>query len=75
MRGCALISELRIAPPAEDAVAAVAAGIRRGLLDARVRVTTPGGDLTVRREGGDNPVWMTGPALTIFDGEMEIDES
>ena len=57
------------------ACAAVATGIRRGLLDARVRVSTRGGDLTIRWEGGDNPVWMTGPAVTVFEGEIEIDES
>ena len=57
------------------ACAAVAAGIRRGLLDARVRVSTRGGDLTIRWEGGDNPVWLTGPAVTVFEGEIEIDES
>jgi diaminopimelate epimerase len=34
-----------------------------------------GGDLTIRWEGGDNPVWMTGPAVTVFEGEIEIDES
>ena len=53
----------------------VAAGIRRGLLDARVRVSTRGGDLTIRWEGADNPVWLTGPAVTVFEGEIEIDES
>ncbi len=57
------------------ACAAVVVGIRRGLLEARVRVSTRGGDLTIRWEGGDNPVWMTGPAVTVFEGEMEIDES
>jgi diaminopimelate epimerase len=56
------------------ACAAVAAGIRRGLLDSRVRVSTRGGDLTIRWEGGDNPVWMTGPAVAVFEGEIEIDE-
>ncbi len=56
------------------ACAAVVAGISRGLLDARVRVSTRGGDLTIRWEGGDNPVWMTGPAVTVFEGEIEIDE-
>jgi diaminopimelate epimerase len=56
------------------ACAAVAVGIRRGLLDARVRVSTRGGDLTIGWEGGDNPVWMTGPAVTVFEGEIEIDE-
>lgn len=57
------------------ACAAAAVGIRRGLLDARVRVSTRGGDLTIRWEGADNPVWLTGPAVTVFEGEMEIDES
>jgi diaminopimelate epimerase len=57
------------------ACAAVAAGIRRGLLDSRVRVSMRGGDLTIRWEGGDNPVWMTGPAVAVFEGEIEIDES
>jgi len=57
------------------ACAAVAVGIRRGLLDARVHVSTHGGDLTIRWEGGDNPVWMTGPAVAVFEGEIEIDES
>jgi diaminopimelate epimerase len=57
------------------ACAAVAVGVRRGLLDARVRVSTRGGDLTIRWEGADNPVWLTGPAVTVFEGEMEIDES
>ena len=56
------------------ACAAVTAGIRRGLLDHRVRVNTRGGDLTIRWEGGDNPVWLTGPAVTVFEGEIEIDE-
>ena len=56
------------------ACAAVAVGIRRGLLDACVRVSTRGGDLTIRWEGGDNPVLMTGPAVTVFDGDNDIDE-
>jgi len=57
------------------ACAAVAVGIRRGLLDRSVRVSTRGGDLTIRWEGGDNPVWMTGPAVAVSEGEIEIDES
>jgi diaminopimelate epimerase len=57
------------------ACAAVVVGIRRGLLDARVRVGTRGGDLTIRWEGADNPVWLTGPAVSVFEGEIEIDES
>ena len=34
-----------------------------------------GGDLTIRWQGGDNPVWMTGPAVAVFEGVIEIDES
>ena len=60
------------------ACAAVVVGILRGLLAATVRVATRGGDLTVRWEGGENdlgsPVWLTGPAVTVFEGEIEIDE-
>ena len=72
------------------ACAAVVAGIRRGLLDSPVCVATRGGDLTIRWDGGDNAgnssgqpeehggtmgtVLMTGPAVTVFEGEIEIDE-
>jgi len=56
------------------ACAAVVAGITRGLLDAEVRVSTHGGDLTIRWEGEGQPVWMTGPAVVVFNGEMEIQE-
>jgi diaminopimelate epimerase len=54
------------------ACAAVVAGIRRGLVDSPVRVATRGGELTVRWSGADNPVYMTGPAETVFEGEIEI---
>jgi diaminopimelate epimerase len=54
------------------ACAAVVAGIRRGLLDPEVRVTTRGGDLTVRWNGANSPVMMTGDAVSVFDGELEI---
>ena len=54
------------------ACAAVAAGIARGLLDTPVRVTTRGGDLTIAWGGPGQPVLMTGPAVTVFDGEIEI---
>jgi len=54
------------------ACAAVVAGIRRGLLDERVRVATRGGELTIAWAGADNPVWLTGPALTVFEGEIEL---
>jgi diaminopimelate epimerase len=51
------------------ACAAVVAGIRRGLLDASVRVVTRGGDLAIAWPGGDAPVTMKGPARTVFEGE------
>jgi diaminopimelate epimerase len=54
------------------ACAAVAAGIARGLLDSQVRVATHGGDLTIAWAGPGQPVLMTGPAVTVFDGEVEI---
>jgi diaminopimelate epimerase len=55
------------------ACAAVVAGIRLGLLDARVDVDTHGGRLTIAWAGADNPVLMTGPAATVFEGEIEIE--
>ena len=54
------------------ACAAVVAGIRLGLLDRRVDVHTHGGLLTVEWAGGDSHVLMTGPAQTVFEGEIEI---
>lgn len=56
------------------ACAAVVAGIRLGLLDARVDVATRGGRLTIAWDGGDSPVRMTGPATTVFEGAIEIPE-
>ena len=53
-------------------LAAVVGGIRLGLLDAQVDVATRGGRLTVRWEGGAAPVMMTGPAQTVFEGEIEV---
>jgi diaminopimelate epimerase len=55
------------------ACAAVAAGIKLGLLDARVAVSTRGGQLTIVWAGADNPVYMTGPAETVYEGEIEIE--
>jgi diaminopimelate epimerase len=54
------------------ACAAVVAGVQRGLLDHRVRVTTRGGDLSIAWAGVGEPVMMTGPAVSVFDGEIEI---
>lgn len=54
------------------ACAAVVAGVLRGMLDTRVRVTTRGGELRVSWAGEGQPVQMTGPAATVFDGELEL---
>ncbi|AOY00506.1 diaminopimelate epimerase [Jeongeupia sp. USM3] len=54
------------------ACAAVVAGIRRGLLDTRVLVHTRGGDLTIAWAGEGRPVLMTGPAVTVFDGVINL---
>ncbi len=54
------------------ACAAVVAGIRQGLLDASVQVTTRGGLLQIDWAGGDAPVMMTGPATKVFESEIEI---
>jgi diaminopimelate epimerase len=57
------------------ACAAVVAGIRLGLLDARVDVHTHGGLLTIEWAGrDDSPVIMTGPATSVFEGEIDIPE-
>jgi len=53
--------------------AAVVAGIRLGWLDNKVDVETRGGLLTIEWAGGaDDPVLMTGPAETVFEGEIEL---
>jgi len=54
------------------ACAAVAAGIARGLLTSPVTVQTRGGDLTIRWDSAAEPVLMTGPAQTVFEGELEL---
>jgi diaminopimelate epimerase len=57
------------------ACAAVVAGIRLGLLDPRVDVHTRGGVLTIEWQDSprhDQPVYMTGPATSVFDGDIHI---
>ncbi|MBA3031495.1 MAG: diaminopimelate epimerase [Gammaproteobacteria bacterium] len=56
------------------ACAAVAVGMRRGLLDSPVRVSTRGGELTIAWGGLGQPVLMTGPAVSVFAGEIELPE-
>jgi diaminopimelate epimerase len=56
------------------ACAAVVAGIRQGWLDPEVQVHTRGGLLTIAWQGERSSVMMSGPATTVFNGEMEIPE-
>jgi diaminopimelate epimerase len=54
------------------ACAAVVAGILRGLLDSPVLVNTRGGALSIAWAGPNQPVLMTGPAETVFEGEATL---
>lgn len=54
------------------ACAAVVAGTVRGLLDSPVRVVMHGGELTIAWAGKGSSVLMTGPAVTVFTGEIEL---
>jgi len=54
------------------ACAAVVAGICRGLLDSPVNVATRGGTLTITWDGDSTAVLMTGPAITVFTGEINL---
>jgi diaminopimelate epimerase len=57
------------------ACAAVVAGVRLGLLDADVEVQTRGGRLSIRwrdNASHDAPVFLTGPATSVFEGEIEL---
>ena len=54
------------------ACAAVVAGCIQGLLDTQVTVALPGGDLQIRWDGEGQPVWMTGPAETVFRGTLRL---
>lgn len=54
------------------ACAAVVVGCRWGVLADRVSVELPGGTLSVSWHGGGDPVMMSGPATTVFEGEIEL---
>ena len=54
------------------ACAAVVAGIRLGWLDRRVEVHARGGDLLIEWPHDQASVLMTGPAVTVFEGEIEL---
>jgi diaminopimelate epimerase len=54
------------------ACAAAVAGILQGLLDSPVAVSTHGGDLSIAWNGGTTSVMLTGPAVSVFEGSVEI---
>lgn len=57
------------------ACAAVASGIRAGLLDSPVTVSLAGGQLQILWEKADQTVTMIGPASHVFDGEINLDNN
>ncbi|PTR15534.1 diaminopimelate epimerase [Nitrosospira sp. Nsp2] len=54
------------------ACAAVVTGIQRGMLESPVKVSFGSGDLGICWEGENRPVWMSGPAVAVFDGEIDL---
>ncbi len=54
------------------ACAAAVVAHRWGLVDDEVAVDLPGGRLLIRWAGGDAPVYMTGPAETVFEGSITL---
>jgi len=54
------------------ACAAVAVGIRQQLLDSPVTVELTGGNLSISWPGDNQALWMTGPAATVFEGEIRL---
>jgi diaminopimelate epimerase len=54
------------------ACAAVVAGIQLGLLDSPVAVATRGGELSIAWDGAQAPVMLTGPAISVFEGSIDL---
>jgi diaminopimelate epimerase len=54
------------------ACAAVVVGIEQNLLDHKVDVSLPGGNLTIEWAGRGHPVFMSGPAVSVFEGQIEL---
>ena len=54
------------------ACAAVAVGRQRGWLDDKVTVSLPGGSLKIQWPGEGQPVLMTGPAVSVFEGRIRL---
>ncbi|NLG76978.1 MAG: diaminopimelate epimerase, partial [Xanthomonadaceae bacterium] len=57
------------------ACAAVAVGRRLGLLKEEVQVDTRGGRMSVRWEGPGKALWLTGPAVKVFEGKVELSDA
>ena len=55
------------------ACAAVVAAVLNHLTENRVWVTMPGGDLLIEWDRENDVVYMTGPAVTVFEGQVCID--
>ncbi|HEX2494399.1 MAG TPA: diaminopimelate epimerase [Steroidobacter sp.] len=54
------------------ACAAAAVGRKLGLLDEEVQVDAPGGRMSVRWAGPGRPLWLTGPAVKVYEGTVEV---
>ena len=54
------------------ACAAVVIGQLQGLLDEQVEVILPGGNLVIKWEGKNEPVWMSGPATHVYEGRISL---
>ncbi len=54
------------------ACAAMVAGHLRGLLDSKTTLSLPGGDLEIEWQGEGQPVMMTGPATTVYSGQIKL---
>jgi diaminopimelate epimerase len=50
----------------------VAVGQRLGLLAEEVEVEAPGGRMIVRWPGPGKSLWLTGPAVTVFEGTIDL---
>jgi diaminopimelate epimerase len=54
------------------ACGAVAVGRRLGLLREKVQVDAPGGSMTVRWSGPGEHLWLTGPAVSVYEGTVDV---
>ena len=57
------------------ACAVAASAMLRGVAEARVRIELRGGDLEIEWQGGDSPIFMTGPAAAVFEGTLPLLEN